>query len=29
MEVLEHFIEEPVGSIQLGGIGKFWSIRTF
>ena len=29
MGVLGSFIEECVGSIQLGGIGTFSSIRTF
>ena len=28
IEVLEHFDEQCVGSIQLEGIGTFWSIRT-
>ena len=29
MGVLNHFVEECVGSIQLRGIGAFGSIRTF
>ena len=29
MGVLKHFVEECVGSIQLGVIETFWSIRTF
>ena len=29
MGVLKHFVEECVGSIQLGGIKTFWSSRTF
>ena len=29
MEVLKHLLEECVSSIQLGGIGTFWSIKTF
>ena len=29
MQVLKHFAEQCVDSIQLRGIGTFWSIRTF
>ena len=29
MEVLKHFVEECVFSIQLGGLEIFWSIRRF
>ena len=29
MEVWKHFDKESVSSIQLGGFGTFWNIRTF